>query len=131
MALFACKTMNRKSLSLNLAPEAGLDPDSDLDCDTDSDTDPGVVPDADTDCDPDWAGDLADRRSTSAGRVFHGERLLRSSVRTQGTTALSSGEAEFTTGAKASAVILGVRSLGADLGMELNISIRAHSIASK
>ncbi|CAK0843308.1 unnamed protein product, partial [Prorocentrum cordatum] len=85
----------------------------------------------DTHCDSDWAGDLADRKSTSAVWVFYGKHLLRSSVSTQGTIALSSGEAEFTAGAKASAVSLGIKSLGADLGQELGVNVRADSTASK
>ena len=51
-------------------------------------------------CDSDWAGDVKDRKSVSSVFVFHGSHLLKSTVSTQGTIALSSGEAEFTAGAK-------------------------------
>eukprot|EP00959_Pyramimonas_sp_CCMP1952_P264312 5527434-Pyramimonas_sp.AAC.1 len=70
-------------------------------------------------CDSDWAGGLKDKKSVSSVFVFHGAHFLKSTVSTQGTTALSSGEAEFTAGVKGTSVALGVRPLGADLGVEL------------
>mgnify|MGYP001232091730 CR=1 FL=1 len=50
---------------------------------------------------------------------------------TQGTIALSSGEAEFTAGVKGTSVGLGVRSLGADLSMSLSLNMHTDSSAAK
>ena len=82
-------------------------------------------------CDPDWAGDVKDRRSISSVFDFHGSHLLKSTVSTQGTIALSSGKAEFTAGVKGTSVGLGVRSLGADLGMSLFPNMHTDSSAAK
>ena len=82
-------------------------------------------------CDSDWAGDVKDRKSVSSVFVFHGSHLLKSTVSTQGTIALSSGEAEFTAGVKGTSVGLGVRSLGAALGMTLFPNMHTDSSAAK
>ena len=82
-------------------------------------------------CDSDWARDVIDRKSVSSVFVFYGLHLLKSTVSTQGTTALSSGEAEFTAGVKGTSVALGMKSLGADLGMELFPRMHTDSSAAK
>ena len=81
--------------------------------------------------DSDWAGCKVTRKSTSAGALTWGGSLLESWSRSQGTPALSSGEAEFFAVIKGAAESIGVQSLLADMGMEAKIELISDSTAAK
>ena len=75
--------------------------------------------------DSDWAGDKVTRRSTSGGMAV----LDWSS--TQGTIAMSSGEAEYYALVKAAAEGLGIQSLAKDLGIDVTVRLWVDSSAAK
>jgi hypothetical protein len=81
--------------------------------------------------DSDWAGCKTTRKSTSGGAVTWGGGLLKSWSRTQGTVALSSGEAEFYAALKGCAEGIGIKSLMADLGLPVSIEIVQDSTSAK
>ena len=73
--------------------------------------------------DTDFAGCMRTRRSTSGGCVMRGSHLLYHWSSTQTTVALSSGEAELTGMCEADSKGIGLRSLCADLGLEVALTI--------
>ncbi len=73
--------------------------------------------------DSDWAGDTTTRKSTSGGCITIGGCAIKSWARTQRTVALSSGEAELYAANRTAQELLGIRSLGKDLGMVLNCKL--------
>jgi hypothetical protein len=81
--------------------------------------------------DSDWAGCLGTRKSTSGGAVGICGGTLKTWSSTQGTIALSSGEAEYYALVKASAEALGVQSIAKDLGWEFKVRIWIDSSAAK
>ena len=81
--------------------------------------------------DSDWAGCKATRKSTSGGAMTWGGGLLKSWARTQGTQALSSGEAEFCAAIKGSAEAIGMQSILGDMGIRVRITIYTDSSAAK
>ena len=86
--------------------------------------------------DSDWAGDRRSRKSTSGGVVVIDGGAIKHWSSTQGSIALSVGEAEYYALVKAAAEGLGVQSLARDLGIELTLRIwvdntTAHAIASR
>ena len=81
--------------------------------------------------DSDWAGCKATRKSTSGGAVTWGGGLLKSWSRTQGTRALSSGEAEFYAAIKGACEGLGIQSLLKDMGFEVTVEVIQDSTAAK
>jgi hypothetical protein len=81
--------------------------------------------------DSDWAGCKATRASTSGGAVTWGGSLLKSWSKTQGSIALSSGEAEFYAAIKGCAEGIGIKSLLGDLGMEVKVEVVQDSTAAK
>ena len=81
--------------------------------------------------DSDWAGCKSTRKSTSGGAVTWGGGLLKSWSRSQGSQALSSGEAEFYAAIKGACEGLGIKSLLADLGFEVEVEIIGDSTAAK
>ena len=81
--------------------------------------------------DSDWAGCKTTRKSTSGGAVTWGGGLLKSWSRSQGSQALSSGEAEFYAAIKGACEGLGMKSLLADLGFEVEVEIIGDSTAAK
>jgi hypothetical protein len=81
--------------------------------------------------DSDWAGCKSTRKSTSGGAVTWGGGLLKTWSRTQGCVALSSGEAEFYAAIKGGAEGIGIRSLLADMGQEVQVEIIQDSTAAK
>ena len=85
----------------------------------------------DTFCDADFAGDLADRKSTSSVFIFHGRHLVRSVVSTQSVIALSSGESEFAAVVKGASASLGTRALAQDLGMAPQVVLHTDSSAAQ
>ena len=81
--------------------------------------------------DSDWAGCKASRKSTSGGAVTWGGGLLKSWSRTQGSQALSSGEAEFYAAIKGACEGLGIKSLLGDLGFRVEVEVIQDSTAAK
>ena len=69
--------------------------------------------------DSDWAGCKATSRSTSGGAAMMGWHMIKTWCSTQAVTALSSGEAELYSLAKGGSQVLGLMSLAADLGMQV------------
>jgi len=89
---------------------------------------PGAIGRAVTDAD--HAGCYTTRRSTSGMFLFHGKHLIRSSSTTQSTIAISVGEAEFNSGVKGAAGVLGLKSMAHDLGVELVCQLETDSSSS-
>jgi hypothetical protein len=81
--------------------------------------------------DSDWAGCKSTRKSTSAGVMTWGKSILKSWSRTQGSVALSSGEAEFYAAIKGSAESIGCQSLLKDMGIEVKLEVITDSSAAK
>ena len=83
-----------------------------------------------TSTDSDWAGDRADRTSTSGGAMFMGDHLIKSWSSTQKNIALSSAEAELYAMVKAASQTKGFISLMADFGIELKATICSDATAA-
>eukprot|EP00971_Amphidinium_carterae_P343593 6483429-Amphidinium_carterae.1 len=81
--------------------------------------------------DSDYAGDMVERRSTSACYVMAGKHMIRSSTSTQSVIALSSGEAEFAALVKGATIAIGVRSFAQDLGRGFRIKMHTDSSAAR
>jgi hypothetical protein len=81
--------------------------------------------------DSDWAGCKVTRASTSGGAATWGGGLLKSWSKTQGSIALSSGEAEFYAAIKGCAEGIGLKSLLADLGVQVKVEVVQDSTAAK
>jgi hypothetical protein len=81
--------------------------------------------------DSDWAGDRMKRRSTSGGMAVLAGGLLKSWSSTQGTIAMSSGEAEYYAMVKAAAEALAIQALAKDLGYSMKIRLWVDSTAAQ
>ena len=81
--------------------------------------------------DSDWAGCLQTRRSTSGGLVVVGGGTVKSWSSTQGSIALSSGEAEYYAAVKGACEGLGVVSLLKDMGQEARSTVHIDSTSGK
>ena len=81
--------------------------------------------------DSDWAGCKATRKSTSGGLAVWAGGVVKSWSRTQGTIALSSGEAEFYAALKGIAEGLGLRSLMQDMGVAVKVEVVQDSTSAK
>ena len=81
--------------------------------------------------DTDWAGCKATRKSTSGGVACVGCGVVKSWSKTQGSIALSVGEAEYYALVKGAAEAIGMRSLMADLGVETNVEVYVDSSTAK
>ena len=80
--------------------------------------------------DTDFAGCRVTRRSTSGGVAMRGTHCLRHWSSTQSTVALSSGEAELGGIAKGLSQGIGLRSMGADLGISLSLELCTDATAA-
>ena len=81
-------------------------------------------------CDSDFAGDSKSRKSTSGLCAFLGNHCILSSCKNQSVIALSSGEAEFYALGSAITRGLGLKSLLADFGWSVNLTVRCDSTAA-
>ena len=68
--------------------------------------------------DSDWAGEAGTKKSTTCVVERFGRHVLDTVSVTQGSVALSSGEAEFYAAIKGAAEFVGIQSLLSDMGME-------------
>jgi hypothetical protein len=73
--------------------------------------------------DSDWAGCKRNRKSMSGGLATLGGSVLKSWANRQATVALSSGEAEFYSAAKAAVELIGVKSMMNDLGWKVKVKL--------
>ena len=80
--------------------------------------------------DTDFGGCHVTRRSTSGGAATRGNHLIKHWSKTQTTVALSSAEAELTGICKGSAESLGLQSLAADLGVQLDVEVKTDATAA-
>ena len=81
--------------------------------------------------DTDFAGCTESRKSTSGGVVLHGAHLLRFWSTTQPTIALSSAEAELYGIVKGVSVGMGIKSVLADLGVNVKHRVGTDVSAAK
>ena len=81
--------------------------------------------------DTDWAGDKTIRKSTSGGVLQIGSHVVKSLSTTQATIALSNGEAELYATNKGAAHAIGLQSLLADMGLNLEIRLFTDSSTAK
>ena len=80
--------------------------------------------------DGDWAGCRTTRKSTSGGFAFLGAACVKTWSSTQGSVALSSGEAEYYGIMKGCTEVLGLKSLMNDLGWEVSAIVTTDSTAA-
>ena len=80
--------------------------------------------------DTDFAGCRVTRRSTSGGAALRGGHCIRHWSSTHPTIALSSGEAEMGGLTKRATHGIGLRSIAADLGIQLTIAIKSDATAA-
>jgi hypothetical protein len=80
--------------------------------------------------DTDWAGCPRTRKSTSGGCIMSGDHLLKSWSSTQGSVALSSGEAEFYGVVKAAGYGLAYQALLKDFGQDKSLTVFTDSTAA-
>ena len=77
--------------------------------------------------DANWVGCQATRKSTFGLALFLGKRCVRTSSSTQQTLALSVGESEFYSAVKTASVLLGLRTLCLDWGLDLAPRLHTNS----
>ena len=116
----AMKRLKRLARYLLAVPEVELVYDED-----------GDIGRIDVFTDSDWAGCRLTRRSTSGGVLCVGGCTVKTWAKTQGSLALSSGEAEYYALVKGAAEALGLKALLADLGISATIHLAVDSSAAK
>ena len=84
----------------------------------------------DTFTDSDWAQNIKDRKSVSCIVVMIGKNAIKVQVGTQTAPALSSGEAEYVANVKGGSTGIGIQSMAADFGDELEVRLHTDSTAS-
>ncbi len=80
--------------------------------------------------DMDFAGCGRTRKSTSRGVDMFGSRCLKTCSQTQDTIALSSRESEFYGILTAATMVVGIKSLFGDLGLEMEVQVNSDSSAA-
>ena len=80
--------------------------------------------------DASWASNKVDRKSTSGGIIMHGIHHIKAWSKTQSVVALSSAESELYGIVKASAEILGLKSLFLDIGLKFSSIIYSDASAA-
>jgi hypothetical protein len=80
--------------------------------------------------DSDFAGCASTRKSTAGGAITWGGKRLKTQSKTMAIIALSSGEAELGAVAKGLAEGLGIRSVLADFGIEVDLEILSDATAA-
>ena len=85
---------------------------------------------ADGASDSDWAGCRTTRTSTSGGCIRLGGCIIKAWSRQQRAIALSSGEAELYAAVKTVQELLGIKSLGTDLGMNIRCNLQIDAKAT-
>ena len=80
--------------------------------------------------DSDWAGCHESRKSISGGAAYMGKCLLKAWSKEQCHIAMSSGEAELYASNKAAAEGLGLKSLAADMGIKVDITVEIDATAA-
>ena len=81
--------------------------------------------------DSDHAGCARTRKSTTGVALFHGSHMLKFSSHTQTVVSTSTGEAEWYACVKAASALIGLRSLGADLGRKFSMLMRVDATAAQ
>ena len=81
--------------------------------------------------DSDWAGCLQTRKSTSGGMMTVRGGLVKSWASTQGSTALSSGEAEYYAIVKGACEGLGLKQVIQDMGVKVAVKVWVDSSTAK
>ena len=80
--------------------------------------------------DTDFAGCMTTRRSTSGGLVLRGQHLLKHWSSTQKAITLSSAEAELGGIIKGCSEALGLQSISGDLGLTMDVEMKADASAA-
>ena len=80
--------------------------------------------------DSDWAGDRADRKSTSGGMIMMGNHLIKAWSKDQENIALSSGEAELYAACLVGVQGKGIKSFAKDMDIELKIHMYVDASAA-
>ena len=81
--------------------------------------------------DSDWAGCMKTRKSTSGGMMVVRGGLVKSWASTQGSTSLSSGEAEYYAVVKGACEGIGLKQLLQDMGVTMEVRVWVDSSAAK
>ena len=84
----------------------------------------------DTFADTDYAGCRLTRKSTSGGLVKLGNHIIKTWILTQSVVTLSSGEAEFYGLVRGASILLGTRSLVAELSVTLKVTVHTDASAA-
>ena len=90
-----------------------------------------MMVDIDVRVDSDWVGNRKDRKSTSGGVTCVGGQVVKTSASSQGSVAMSSGEAEYYALIKGAAEGLGLQAVMAYLGWEPRVKLWSYPSAAR